>query len=100
MAKVKAKTKNNEMIRYMDDILVGSNSAEEMAEKLTLNPSTYEFVKTTIEYLGHQLSTQGNRLATIKTNITELRIFLGLSGYFRKFLPGYGPRLKTLRLTK
>lgn len=53
-----------------------------------------------MEYLGHVLSAQGvatdpAKVVDVKqwplpTNITELRSFLGLAGYYRRFIKDYG----------
>ena len=52
-----------------------------------------------LEYLGHIVTTQGVKVDQAKistminwprpTNISELRCFLGLTGYYRKFVRNY-----------
>lgn len=58
-----------------------------------------EFGKNEVVYLGHVIPEQGVVMDSIKgpalmrwpipTNIKELRGFLGLTGYYRKFIKGY-----------
>lgn len=64
-----------------------------------------------VEYLGHFISEKGVRVDPCKielvvkwpipTNVTELRGFLGFSGYYEKFCPKFGEKPKVLhQLTK
>ncbi|XP_019155232.1 PREDICTED: uncharacterized protein LOC109152110 [Ipomoea nil] len=58
------------------------------------------FARKEVEYLGHIISEKGlqtdpEKLIAVKaspkpTNIKELRGFLGLTGYYRRFIKSYG----------
>ncbi|KAK1607032.1 hypothetical protein QYE76_030705 [Lolium multiflorum] len=96
---------------FMDDILVYSATITEhvahLAEvfrllqqhKLYVKGSKCSFACKTLEYLGHIISAEGVATDPQKTEamvnwpqpttITELRGFLGLTGYYRKFVRNY-----------
>jgi len=97
---------------FFDDILVYSPSYEVHLVKLrtvfnTLRQhvlfakkSKCNFGEQQVEYLGHLISIQGvstnpKKVAAVEEwpvpkNIKELRGFLGLTGYYRRFVKGYG----------
>jgi hypothetical protein len=97
---------------FLDDILVYSKSLKEHIHHLTLvlqklrehqlylKASKCSFVKSQLDYLGHIISVIGVATDPSKTadmlkwptptNVTELRGFLGLTGYYRKFVKHYG----------
>uniref|UniRef100_A0A8R7Q9C6 Reverse transcriptase domain-containing protein n=1 Tax=Triticum urartu TaxID=4572 RepID=A0A8R7Q9C6_TRIUA len=106
------------VIVFMDDILIFSETLEEHLEHLRIVFQTLRehqsFAKSTkctfaqqqLDYLGHIISDKGVQTDPEKTlamaqwptpqNVTELRGFLGLTGYYRKFVQGYGIIAKPL----
>jgi hypothetical protein len=74
--------------------------------KFYVKLSKCEFAKEELEYLGHTISdagmdtypkkTQAVLDWPIPTNVTELRGFLGVTGYYRKFIHHYGSLAKPL----
>jgi hypothetical protein len=97
---------------FMDDILVYSKTMEEhvehlrevlqllQAQLLFVKMSKCSFACATLEYLGHIVSAEGVATDPRKTQamqdwpqpttITDLRGFLGLTGYYHKFVRNYG----------
>lgn len=98
-------------IVYMDDVLIPARSVTEGLQRLeevlrllkkgglTLKLSKCHFFLDTIDFLGYEVSRKGIRPGWRKTeavdkfpkpsNQHELRQFLGLSGYFRRFIRNY-----------
>ena len=68
--------------------------------KLYAKLSKCTFGQSDIEYLGHVINQHGVATDPAKldiiqqwpqpTTVTELRAFLGLTGYYRRFIKGYG----------
>ena len=99
------------VVVFFNNILIYSKSLEEHLSHLTLvldslcthmlfaNISKCEFCQEFINYLGHMVSAQGVKVDMQKIdavvnwplpqNITQLRGFLGLTGYYRCFVKGY-----------
>ncbi|XP_073363256.1 uncharacterized mitochondrial protein AtMg00860-like [Aegilops tauschii subsp. strangulata] len=99
------------VIIFLDDILVFSETMEEhikhlrivfellRAHQLFVKESKCSFACDHIDYLGHVISTEKTQAMEqwpTPTNATELRGFLGLTGYYRKFVPHYGIIAKPL----
>ena len=110
-------------IAYLDNIIIFSKNEEEHLQHLEiiferlheaglkLKRSKCSFMKMHIEYLGHLISEMGielmpDRLSAIKEmpaprNPKEIKQFLGLVGYYRKFIPRFSDIAKPqTRLTR
>ncbi|KAL5731844.1 hypothetical protein ACHQM5_004534 [Ranunculus cassubicifolius] len=97
---------------FFDDILVYSHSLEEhllhlrqtfqilQAHQLHVKLSKCQFGQTELEYLGHTISVRGVSADPVKIDairqwptpktVKALRGFLGLTGYYRRFIKNYG----------
>ena len=96
---------------YLDDIIIFSKNELQHLEHLEtvfsplreaglkMKRSKCDFFKKEIHYLGHLISTEGisllpNKLDCIQhmpapKNAKEIKQFLGLTGYYRKFVPRF-----------
>eukprot|EP01135_Chromosphaera_perkinsii_P000175 Nk52_evm1s34 gene=Nk52_evmTU1s34 len=94
---------------YLDDILIYSRSEEEhlvhlekvlirlRANSIYLGIEKCEFFKDRVEYVGHIVSSSGiemdpKKVSAIRSwhalrSVTEIRSFLGLLNYYRRFIP-------------
>ncbi|GBG92291.1 hypothetical protein CBR_g55060 [Chara braunii] len=111
MDKVLRHQLNRYVVVYLDNILIFSKSMEEHVKhleevlqvlkeaQLHLNLEKSEFGRDSVIYLGHRLSADGLEPEVTKVevirewpqpaNVRELRSFLGLASYYRKFVPKF-----------
>ena len=115
--------KNDQCVVFLDDILSGAINFGNMLDNLTkiferiklskmlLSPSKCELFKNFIKYLGVVLDKSGIRTCPDKVeaivkmtppkNIKAVRSYLGLSGFYRRFIRNYSQIAEPLtRLTK
>ena len=107
-------------IAFLDDIIIFSRMAEEHlshirqvferlgAAKLSMKLSKCHFFSKEIQYLGHILSTRGIQPLRLKmqtiqnmhslTTPKQVHAFLGLVGYYRKFIKNFAKIAKPLTL--
>ena len=106
------------VIVFIDDILIYSKSKEEHEEHLRLilellrreqlyaKFSKCEFWIPKVQFLGHVIDREGVHVDPAKieairewtapTNPSEVRQFLGLAGYYRRFTEGFSKIAKSL----
>ncbi|GBG83808.1 hypothetical protein CBR_g37608 [Chara braunii] len=99
------------VIVYLDDILIFSKIVEEHAahldkvlsllrqHKFKINGEKCEFGRPRVLYLGHEISAEGLKPDDAKVTsirdwprpqfVTEMRSFLGMTGYYRTFVKNY-----------
>lgn len=102
----------------MDDILIYSATLEEHVKLLDevfqildkhqfyIKRSKCVFAQPSVDYLGHVISVEGVSIDPTKvqamvnwptpTIVKQLRGFLGLTGYYRKFIQHYGMMARPL----
>ena len=111
------------VIVFIDDILIYSGSGEEHAEHLMIilqilrehrlyaKLSKFQFWLDSVAFFGHIVSAEGVSVDQQKveailnwkppTSVTEIRSFMGLAGYYRKFVEGFSKIAAPLtRLTR
>ncbi|GJX31601.1 putative reverse transcriptase domain-containing protein [Tanacetum coccineum] len=106
------------VIVFIDDILIYSKNKEEheeylriilellQKEKLYAKFSKCEFWLDSVQFLGHVINSQGVHVDPAKVEAikswsapkspTEVRQFLGLAGYYRRFIEGFSLIAKPL----
>ena len=99
------------LVVFIDDILVYSKDAQEHEHHLRIVLQTLrenqlfaklskcEFWLKEVSFLGHIVSAEGIRVDLVKIeaivnwkpprNVTKVRSFLGLAGYYRRFVQGF-----------
>ncbi|MCG8079018.1 MAG: reverse transcriptase, partial [Candidatus Thiodiazotropha taylori] len=111
------------LLIYLDDVIVFSKTFEAHLENLSevfqrlqeanlkLNPKKCSLFCKKVSFLGHQVSEEGvatdpEKIQTVKNwpqmqNVKEVRQFIGLASYYRKYIPGFATICKPLhRLTE
>lgn len=105
---------------YIDDVLIFSNTEEEHMQHITIifealhkanmkiSREKSHFFKSEIEFLGHiikheKITVDPEKIATIRDykipkTLKQLRSFLGLAGYYRKFIKDYAKITKPITL--
>ncbi|KAL6417754.1 hypothetical protein ACFW04_012396 [Cataglyphis niger] len=108
----------NELFVYMDDIVIYVRSLKEHEVKfnklmerlrkanLKLQPDKCEFLRREVAYLGHIIGADGvkpdpNKIKSISKfpipkNEKNIKQFLGLAGYYRRFIPQFSKTAKPL----
>lgn len=108
----------NELFVYLDDIVLYASSLEEHAQKfhklahrlreanLQLQPDKCEFLRKEVAYLGHIIGKDGvkpdpSKIQAVKEfpiprNAKNIKQFLGLAGYYRRFIPDFAKTARPL----
>ena len=103
---------------YLDNVIVYSNTEEDHLRwlqavfehfhehGLKLKPSKCSFLHRQITFLGHEISADGMKPGTLNlkgitemappANYTEVRCFLGMTRFFRRFIKNYARIAKPL----
>ena len=98
---------------YLDDVIVYERTFLEELKRLEevfvrlksaglkLKPRKCVLFQKSVAYLGHIVSESGIKTDPamvervcewpVPENMTEVKIFLGLSGYYRRFVPNFAP---------
>jgi hypothetical protein len=106
------------VVVFIDDILIYSRSTEEHEQHLRIilsrlrvhelyaKFSKCEFWLQEVAFLGHIITAEGVKVDPEKVravsdwkppnNVTEIRSFLGLAGYYRRFIEGFSKIAKPM----
>ncbi|XP_066908506.1 uncharacterized protein [Halyomorpha halys] len=112
--------KGDECLVYLDDIIVYSANIEEHCQRLgrvlarlnetylQANLEKCHFAQSEVHYLGHIVSSEGVRPDPKKVDAVveypvprttkDVKAFLGLAGYYRRFVPGFSNLAKPLTI--
>ena len=107
---------------YLDDIIVYSSSTrkhlqdlQQVFDKLrlaglTLNLKKFRFCQTNIQFLGHIVTPQGiqpdpDKITAVMhfptpTTLKEVQRFLGMAGWYHRFVPGFSQVAEPLNTLK
>ena len=118
MNRVLGDLNGSDLVYYLDDILIPTKSVNELLQKLkivftrfksaglTLKLAKCRFAMSTVSFLGFEVCGDGIRPGIGKTdairqfarprNVHETRRFLGLTGFFRRFIKEYAVKTRPL----
>ena len=107
------------MYIHVDDVIMFSRTLDQHLQHLycviqclrdaglKLKPSKCHFIQVEVEYLGHVITLHGLKINTRLTspvanfpqlqNLTELRRFLEMSSYYRRFVPNFSKIARPLQ---
>ena len=99
------------LVLYLDDIVVFAKNPEQLLERLSqvfsrlleagmkLKPKKCDLLKRSVAFLGHVIDGEGIHMDPEKIkviwswrtpkDVKDIRIFLGLTSYYRKYVPSY-----------
>lgn len=109
---------NERCLVYMDDIIIYSTTLEEHINRLKeiftrlsqanlkIQPDKCEFLRKEVAYLGHIITKDGvkpnpEKISAVQNfpvpkNPKDIKSFLGLAGYYRRFIPNFAKIVKPL----
>ena len=118
METILADLRYESLLVYLDDVIVFGKTVEQTLERLSvfcdrlrkaqlkLRPEKCHYFQTSVTYLGHVVTAEGistcsDKVDAVKLwatpkNKKEVKSFLGLSGYYRRFIPNYSAIAKPL----
>ncbi|KAL0828840.1 hypothetical protein ABMA28_003751 [Loxostege sticticalis] len=118
MNQILGNARHGEALAYLDDVIIPSKSISEGMDRLqlvlqlfkdaglSLKPSKCFFFKRTVDFLGFEISESGIRPGGSKIEAIEkyptpqnqhnIRQFLGLASFFRRFVPKFSIIAKPL----